>query len=108
MNTLRRLLKSMGQTSGTKEKRQIYYQKDIHILVVRTECLQKKKISWTFGLIQVHLTVVYWKRARNYHSQPICTSKGVTSIVDGSTHRSQQQLLHVVSLLIRSYYRTVS
>ena len=102
------LVEKHGQTSGTKEKRKIYCQKGLHIQVVRTEYLQKKRISWTFGLTQVHLTVVYWKRVRNYRSQLICTSKGVTSIVDGSTHRSQQQLLHVVSPLIRNYYRTVS
>src|SRR5699024_10682415 len=48
-------LQNMDQIFGLKKMQWTYYLKDLHIRIVRMERVQKKKILWTCGLIQVHL-----------------------------------------------------
>src|SRR5699024_10599426 len=56
---------------GSKEKQKTDYQKDLRMKVARMVSSQKKRILWTFGLTQDHLTKVYLKNAMIYNSQLI-------------------------------------
>src|SRR5699024_11523318 len=60
LSMLRNYLKNMDQMFGLSEKPKIYYQKTLHILEVQMVNLQKKQISWMFGLTLVLLMKPYY------------------------------------------------
>src|SRR5690554_4481375 len=75
-------LKRMVLISGLKKKQWNYYQKDLHILVHQTIFLEKKQISWMFGLILVlPFQEVYLIKTTII--QLTCILKDLTNIVGG-------------------------
>ena len=52
-------LENSVQTYGLKEMKKIYYQKVIQTNIHQMVSSRKKKISWTYGLTQVHHILVY-------------------------------------------------
>ena len=81
-------LKSMVPLSGGNVKRKTSCQKDLRIRVHQMANLQKKQISWTSGLTQVHHGMGLWLIVQNSNTQLIFTLKVQTNTVVGSTHLS--------------------
>src|SRR5699024_5650370 len=85
LSMLQNYLKNMDQMFGLSEKPNIYYQKTLHILEVQMVNLQKKQISWMFGLTLVLLMKPYYVIMMAENFRQTDTWKGLINIVDGLT-----------------------
>ena len=73
---VRNSLKNMVRSSGGSVKRKTSCQKDLRIQVHQMANLQKKQISWTSGLTQVHHGMGLLLTVQNSNTQLIFTLKG--------------------------------